>query len=134
MAARLALLVVDLEGVAGVDCIPALVAATPEYARARELVTAEVNACVEGLVRRGFEGVLVSDSHRPGSGEPNLLASRLHPRAELDWREDAYDAALFERASAVACLGMHASAPQAAFAAHTVDVLDDWRVGGASVS
>ena len=97
MHSRRALLVVDLEGVAGVDSPGALISGTPEYVHARALLTAEVNAAVEGLLAAGFHRVRVSDSHLSGSGESNLLPESLHPAAEPCFLpEDAYAPALFE--------------------------------------
>ncbi|HSP78068.1 MAG TPA: M55 family metallopeptidase, partial [Myxococcaceae bacterium] len=129
------LLVVDLEGVAGVDSVEALVAGAPGYERARELLTAEVAAAVEGLLAAGSARVRVSDSHLAGTGEPNLLAGALPPEAEpCFFPEDAYAAHLFEGVEAVACLGMHAAAGSAGFGAHTVDVLGAWACGGRTLS
>jgi len=135
MSARQVLLVVDLEGVAGVDMVAALVAGTPEYTQARERLMAEVNAAVEGLLAAGFQRVRVSDSHLAGSGEANVVPEALHPAAELRFHpEDAYGPALFEGVEAVACLGMHAAAGPQGFAAHTVDVLGTWTCAGRTLS
>ncbi|AKI99679.1 D-aminopeptidase dipeptide-binding protein DppA [Archangium gephyra] len=135
MRGRQALLVVDLEGVAGVDSPGALISGMPEYTRARALLTAEVNAAVEGLLAAGFHRVRVSDSHLCGSGESNLLPEALHPAAEPCFLpEDAYAAPLFEDVEAVACLGMHAAAGPVGFAAHTVDVLGAWTCAGRALS
>ncbi|KFA91211.1 DUF6895 family protein [Archangium violaceum] len=135
MRVRRALLVVDLEGVAGVDSPGALISGMPEYVRARALLTAEVNAAVEGLLAAGFQRVRVSDSHLCGSGESNLLPEALHPAAEPCFLpEDAYAAHLFDEVEAVACLGMHAAAGPVGFAAHTVDVLGAWTCAGRTLS
>lgn len=132
--AREALLVVDLEGVAGVESPAALLFGTPEYDAARALLTAEVNAAVEGLVAAGFTHVRVSDSHLSGSGAANVLEGELSAAASLHCLEDWYAEALFEGVEAVACLGMHAPAGAAGFAAHTVDLCSRWSVGGRLVS
>ncbi|MGZ3461325.1 MAG: M55 family metallopeptidase, partial [Archangium sp.] len=135
MSARRALLVVDLEGVAGVDTPGALLSGTAEYARARALLTAEVNAAVEGLLAGGFQRVRVSDSHQSGSGQSNLLHEALHPAAEPCFlAEDAYAPLLFEGVEAVACVGMHAAAGPAGFGAHTVDLLGAWTCAGRALS
>lgn len=135
MSGRRALLVVDLEGVAGVDSPGALICETREYARSRALLTAEVNAAVEGLLAAGFERVRVSDSHLCGSGATNLLLEALHPAVEPDFHEeDAYAPRFFEDVRAVACLGMHAAAGQAGFGAHTVDLLGAWSCAGKGLS
>ncbi|WP_306818888.1 M55 family metallopeptidase [Archangium lipolyticum] len=135
MRARRALLVVDLEGVAGVDSPAALISGTPEYVRSRALLTAEVNAAIEGLLAAGFHQVRVSDSHLCGSGESNLLSESLHPSAEPCFlEEDAYAASFFDDVQAVACLGMHAAAGSAGFGAHTVDLLGAWTCAGRALS
>lgn len=134
MSARRVLLVVDLEGVAEVDTLSALVANTPEYTRSRELLTAEVLAAVEGLLAAGFSHVRISDSHMSGSGEPNVLAASLPPCAELRFEEDWYSASVFEGVHAVACLGMHAPGGSRGFAAHTVDLLGAWSCAGRLLS
>ena len=117
---RQALLVTDLEGVAGVDRLESLVIGGPDHDVARELLTAEVLAAVEGLRDAGFGRVRLSDSHRAGGASPNVIAERLPPGVELDWRDDAYAPELWEGIDAVACLGMHAAADTPGFAAHTV--------------
>lgn len=134
MAPRRALLVVDLEGVAGADSIGAILAGTGEYERSRALLTAEVNAAVEGFVAAGFEQVRVSDSHLSGSGEANVVKASLHPAAQLSFLDDWYAEWLFEGVSAVACLGMHAPAGGDGFVAHTVDLSSRWSVRGELVS
>ncbi len=134
MSAGLVLLVVDLEGVVGVDSVAALVAGTPEYAQACAQLTREINASVEGLLGAGFSRVRVSDSHVSGSGAPNVLSHSLHPAAELRCEEDWYCASVFEGVQAVACLGMHAPGGMGGFAAHTVDPLGAWVFAGRLLS
>lgn len=129
-----ALLIVDLEGVAGVDSLEDLAFGSEGYPRARELLTAEVNAAVEGFLAAGFQSVRVSDSHQCGSGQSNVLRGWLHDAAELCFEEDWYSRGMFAGVEAVACLGMHAAAGAAGFAAHTVDVLGAWEVAGRRLS
>jgi D-amino peptidase len=75
---------VDLEGVAGIvhesQTDPNDARNRHEYARARELMTAEANAAVAGAFEAGATKVLVNDAHWDNR---NLLAERLDPRAEL---------------------------------------------------
>jgi D-amino peptidase len=135
MSARRVLLITDLEGVAGVETPEALISGTPAYERAQALLTAEVNAAVQGLLASGFQRVRVSDSHLSGSGEMNLLRQALHPAAEPCFlEEDAYAPRCFEDVQAVACLGMHAPAGSAGFGAHTVDLLGAWSCAGRVLS
>ncbi len=128
---RRALLIADLEGVAGVDSVRDLALGGAGYLAAREKMTREVNACVEGLVAAGFEQVRVSDAHDCGSGEANLLAPLLHPACELRYEPvDSFGGALLDRVQAVACVGMHAGAGTPGFAAHTVRPHVAFRWGG----
>jgi D-amino peptidase len=108
------LLITDLEGVAGVDELPALVACSPTHRAACELLAAEVDAAVAGFREAGFTDVRVSDSHRAGDGQAH---------------GDAYADELFDGVDAVACLGMHAPADTAGFAAHTITVHCDLLAG-----
>lgn len=70
----------DIEGVAGVVTPAQGTPGNPEYERARRLMTAEVNAAIEGAFDGGATAVLVNDSHGP---MVNLLPEELDPRAEL---------------------------------------------------
>jgi D-amino peptidase len=123
------LLVADLEGVAGVDDVDDLIAFSPSYPRARDLLTAEVAAAVTGLVAAGYDRVVVSDSHRAAAGRPNLVGAKLPPQAVVDYRADPYDPQLFVGVDALALVGMHAPAGSPGFAAHTVDVTSSWIAG-----
>src|SRR5688500_12541737 len=64
----------DMEGVAGVVSEQQLSPAGFEYARFRELMTAEVNAVIETAFAAGVTEIVVSDSH--GNGQ-NLLIEKL---------------------------------------------------------
>lgn len=128
------LLVVDLEGVAGVDDLADLVAGSPGHERARDLMTEEVVVASRALRAAGYERVRISDSHVSGSGEPNVRATALDEYVELCLEEDPYAAHLFEGVDAVACLGMHAAAGLDGFAAHTVNLHSRWRMGGRLLS
>ncbi len=70
----------DLEGVAGVVSFTEQSYADARYYdRAKRLLTAEVNAAVEGLLTAGVEDVLVMDGHGPGG----IWFEDLHPAARL---------------------------------------------------
>jgi D-amino peptidase len=70
----------DMEGVVGTVTSDQLGPSGFEYARFREIMTAEVNAAIEGAREAGATTILVSDSH--GNGE-NLLMERLPQDIEL---------------------------------------------------
>ncbi len=70
----------DLEGVAGV--VSFADQGYPDgryYEAAKKLLTAEINAAVEGLISAGVEDVLVSDGHGPGA----ICFEDLHPAVRL---------------------------------------------------
>jgi D-amino peptidase len=128
------LLIVDLEGIAGVESLAQLIAGGAGYDTACSLLTDEVNAAVEGFIAAGYDEVLISDSHRGGAAGANVIESRLHRRARLHAGWDAYDPALFAEADAVACIGMHARAGTSGFIAHTVGLHCEWRLDGRPLS
>jgi D-amino peptidase len=70
----------DLEGVAGVVSFTQQTYADSRYYdRAKRLLTAEVNAAVEGLVAEGVHDILVMDGHGPGG----IWYDGLRPPARL---------------------------------------------------
>jgi D-amino peptidase len=98
----------DMEGVAGVLdhdnwCQPQ----SRYYEEGKALLTAEVNACVEGLFAAGASTVQVADGHGAGGINPRLL----DPRAELQrgWGR-GWPLGLEEGFDFVACVGQHAKA------------------------
>ena len=74
------LIAADMEGVSGVVNWDHVNPDHQEYARFRQLMTAEVNAAVRGACEGGAETVLIADGH---AGGRNLLIEDLDPRAEL---------------------------------------------------
>lgn len=61
----------DMEGITGVASMDQLSPANFEYSKAREWMTAEVNAAIQGARDAGATEVVISDSH--GNGESLLL-------------------------------------------------------------
>jgi D-amino peptidase len=68
----------DLEGVGGVLLDEQVGGSSPEYERARHLLTQEVNAAVEGALAGGATEVHVDDGHSSGF---NFIYEELHPAA-----------------------------------------------------
>ncbi len=114
---------VDMEGIGGV-VNPAQLgpgAEGFEYERFRRLMTAEVNAAIDGAFAAGASKVTVADSHGNGL---NILVEELNPRAHLirSWPrplemmegvDGGFDAAML--------IGCHASVgTQKAVRAHTI--------------
>lgn len=109
----------DLEGVAGVLDFENW--CRPEYSRyyelAKEFLTLEVNAAVEGFFEGGAAEITVADGHGPGAISPKLL----DPRVELmrGWPE-GWPLLLDASYDAVAWVGQHAKAgSEYAHLAHT---------------
>ena len=111
----------DMEGVAGVVNGAQLAPGEFEYEKFRRLMTAEVNACIEGAFAAGATRVTVADSHGNGL---SLLPEELNPRARLvrSWpRPLAMVEGIDQGYDAVILLGYHASIGTAgAVRAHTM--------------
>ena len=111
-------LMTDLEGVAGVMdhgnwCTPD----SRYYDLAKEFLTEEVNAAVDGFFASGATEVQVADGHGCGGLNPALL----DPRAELQrgWAQ-GYPLGMEEGFDAFASVGQHAKArTERAHLAHT---------------
>jgi D-amino peptidase len=70
----------DGEGVSGITSSDELVKGKAEYERFRHLMTADVNAAIEGAAAGGADEIIVNDSHW---GMNNILPEELDPRADL---------------------------------------------------
>jgi len=75
------LIAADMEGISGVVNWNHTDPGHGEYARFRKLMTAEVNAAIEGALDSGADEVVVSDGHGPGT---NILIEELDARARLN--------------------------------------------------
>lgn len=75
------LIAVDMEGATGVVSWEQVDPKTAEYQRFRHLLTADVNAAIEGALEGGATEIVVADGHW-NSG--NVLIEELHPRARLN--------------------------------------------------
>jgi D-amino peptidase len=93
----------DMEGVVGVVTSDHLGPAGFEYQKAREWLTAEVNAAIEAAREAGATEIVVSDSH--GNGE-NILLDRIprgvrlvrswpRPLSMMQGIDETFDAVLF---------------------------------------
>jgi D-amino peptidase len=127
----------DMEGVAGVVSSDQLSPEGFEYARFREFMTAEVNACIDAARQAGATEILVSDSH--GNGQ-NLLIERMpddvmivrswpRPLGMMEGIDESFDAVLF--------IGYHASTENTrGVRAHTMSSANvtGLRINGKSMS
>ena len=75
------LVAADMEGITGVVMPDHVNPHHTEYGRFRRLMTADVNAAVEGALNAGVREVVVTDGHWNGD---NILLEELHPRALLN--------------------------------------------------
>lgn len=134
-------LMTDLEGCAGVDDWDPRHAdyvntARYVYERAemQRLLTAEVNACVEGCVDAGVDEVIVNDAH--GAGR-TILIEELHPKALLfRGKMRPYWLIGLDRCDAIFHVGMHAiSDTTAGTLSHTMSKsVKHYRINGRPVS
>ena len=111
---------VDMEGIGGIGTGKMTSGTGKDYARGRELMTAEVNAVVEAIFAHGPAEVLVNDSH---GDMQNLLHTQLDERVQyiqgnikplgmVQGLDSSFDGAVF--------LGYHARAGTPdGFLAHT---------------
>ena len=75
------LIAADMEGISGVTHGDQTTPGHSEYARFRKIMTADVNAAVQGAYAAGAEEVEVTDGHWDGA---NLLIEELDSRARLN--------------------------------------------------
>jgi D-amino peptidase len=127
----------DIEGVAGV--VSFADQANPDgryYEAAKKLLTAEVNAAVEGLLQAGVEEVLVVDGHGAGGIQYEDLhqaAKLLHGRPLVSWSSISK---VFEKYDACMIIGQHAMAGVATSNMnHTQssDTIDYYKLNGRKV-
>lgn len=74
------LIAVDMEGISGVVAWDQVTTTHAEYARFRKLMTADVNAAIDGALMGGVDEILVADGHAHGR---NILIEELHSKANL---------------------------------------------------
>lgn len=70
----------DMEGISGVVSPDHTSSGHKEYERFRKLMTADVNAAIEGALAAGADRIVVNDSH---GSMTNILIEELNPAAEL---------------------------------------------------
>jgi len=106
-----ALIMTDLEGVAGVVSFENQTSSSSRYYEAaKKLLTAEVNAAVEGLIQTGVEEILVIDGHGSGAIQFEDLhpaVRLLHGRPMIPW---ASIPRIFESYDISMMIGQHAMA------------------------
>ncbi len=71
----------DMEGISGVVSWNHVDPGQPEYLRFQHIMTADVNAAIQGALNAGADDVLVTDGHW---NKTNVLVEELDPRARLN--------------------------------------------------
>lgn len=127
------LLLHDMEGLSGQDDPNSFLFGSSSYAHGRELLTADVNAVVEGLFAGGAGAVSIVDGHGSGNPLPDVIEEKLDPRARLLLRLEPFDPyvdlARPGAFDAVAVVGMHARSGSGGFAAHCLTIGVETRIG-----
>ncbi len=127
------LLMVDLEGIAAVRDVEALIAETPQHTKACQVLTEEVKAITTLLLRRCRQ-VRVVDTHLSGSAQPNIDSTQLPDNVQLIHTDNPFRPQIWKGVDALAAWGMHAAAGTAGFAAHTVSLSAIWKQRGRFLS
>ena len=129
----------DMEGLSGEDDWRMFNFSHPEqYAKGRELLTADVNAVVDGLFLGGAGVVRVVDAHGSGNPGPDILLDKLDPRASMVSRDTPFrqyvDIVEPNTYDAIVCVGMHAKTGSGGFASHTYTLGMDILLDGHSIT
>jgi D-amino peptidase len=111
---------------------------TDRYQPARQLLTDDVNAVVDGLLAAGAGEVHVVDAHGSGNPDPDILEDQLHAGARLVSRDEPFrpyvDLVEPDVYDAVAVVGMHARTGAGGFASHTYTLGMDLILNGMPVT
>jgi D-aminopeptidase len=84
------LLYYDMEGISGQNDVNALDFKDKGYEAARELLTKDVNAVVDGLFAGGADEVHIVDGHGSGNPDPDILLDKLDKRAKMIFKEESF--------------------------------------------
>ena len=117
----------DMEGAAGiVNLADYVYPHSRYYEKAKQLVTMEANAAIEGFFEAGATEIVVVDGHGPGAIEPLMLDKRvLYARG---WHGPAYPFGLNNTFDATCHIAQHAKAgSEYAHLAHTGTHRALWR-------
>ncbi len=132
------LLYYDMEGISGLNQIQGLDYQTEEYLTARDWLTNDVNAVIDGLFAGGANVVEVVDAHGSGNPEPDILLDKMDSRAEMISRDERFRpyVDLTEKGAydAVAVVCMHSRTGGGGFAAHTYTLGMDWILNDMSIN
>jgi len=128
----------DMEGISGQNDLRSLSYGNPEYEPAREWLTNDVNAVIDGLFSGGADVVDVVDAHGSGNPESDILVDRMDSRANLLDKADPFrpyvdltEAGVYD---AVAVVCMHSKTGGGGFGAHTYTLGMDWILNDMSIN
>lgn len=128
----------DMEGISGQNDIRSLSFGNEEYTQAREWLTNDVNAVIDGLFAGRADEVHVVDAHGSGNPDPDILVDKMDSRAELVSRDEEFEAYvdLTEKGmyDGVAVVCMHSKTGGGGFAAHTYTIGMDWILNDMSIN
>ncbi|UCE41442.1 MAG: M55 family metallopeptidase [Candidatus Aminicenantes bacterium] len=128
----------DMEGISGQNDMRSLSFGNEEYDKAREWLTNDVNAVIDGLFAGGADEIYVVDAHGSGNPDPDMLVDRMDKRAQLVSKDESFDAytALTEKGvyDAVAVVCMHSKTGGRGFAAHTYTIGMEWILNEMSIN
>ncbi len=93
----------DFEGTSGIVAWEQAIEGNPEYAHGRALLTAEVNAAIEGAHAGGAAEIVVNDAHHNMrnlradelAGETTLISGRHKPLYMMQGLDDSFDGVFF---------------------------------------
>jgi D-amino peptidase len=128
----------DMEGISGLNDIRSLSFGNKEYVQAREWLTNDVNAVIDGLFAGGADEVHVVDAHGSGNPDPDILVEKMDSRAHLVSRDKRFEAYVDLKEEgvydAVAVVCMHSKTGGGGFAAHTYTIGMDWILNDLSIN
>ncbi len=101
------LIAADMEGISGITGWNQVFPEHPEYARGRRLMTADVNAAIDGALQAGVTDIMVTDGHWDGSNilwedvksPARLINGSPSPLSMVQGVQEGADAVVFPRVS-----------------------------------
>jgi len=132
------LLYYDMEGISGQKTIWSIDFGNEEYFQAREWLTDDVNAVIEGLYAGGADEIDVVDAHGSFNPEPDILLDKMDSRAKMLFKDKPFrpyvDLVEDGKYDAVVLVCMHSKTGGGGFASHTVNMGMDWILNDMSIN
>jgi D-amino peptidase len=129
----------DMEGLSGQNDPTTYRFNHPDaYPKGQQYLIDDINAVVAGLFDGGATEVQVVDAHGSGNPEPDVMTSKLDPRAKQVFRDTPFrqyvDLVAPNTYDAVVAVGMHAKTGSRGFASHTYTIGMDLLLNGTSIT